>query len=67
MNAPDSPPPTERARVEQLLIRLIQGHDEELRRLDGIRRAIDWTPLRMGCVLITIEIVAWLLRAIAAR
>jgi hypothetical protein len=60
-------PPSERTRVEQLLVRLIQGQDAELERLDGIRRAIDWAPLYMGCVLISIEIVAWILRAMSAR
>lgn len=61
------PPPSERTRVEQLLVRLIQGQDAELERLDRLRRAVEFTPLAVGCVLISIEIVAWWLRAIAGR
>lgn len=67
MTTPADPPPSERTRVEQLLVRLIQGHDAELARLDRIRQSIDWAPLRMGCVLISIEIVAWVLRMLSAR
>lgn len=65
MTAPDNPPPNERARVEQLLIRLIQGHDEELRRLDRIRRAIEYMPLVMGLVLAMWLFAGWFLRQIA--
>jgi len=60
-------PPSERTRVEQLLVRLIQGQDAERKELDRIRRAIDGTPLIMGLVLVSIEIVAWMLRVMVGR
>ena len=64
MTAPESPPPNERTRVEQLLIRLIQGHDEELKRLDRIRRGVEFAPVVMGMILVAIEFVPWFLRQI---
>lgn len=63
----DPPPPSERTRVEQLLSRLIQGHDAELDRLDRIRRAIEYAPLVMGFVLAMWSLAGWFLRAFLAR
>lgn len=69
MTAPvDSPPPQpERTRVEQLLVRLIKGHDAELDRLDRIRRAIEAAPLVMGLVLVMWSCAGWFLRAFLTR
>ncbi len=57
-------PPSERTKVEQLLIRLIQGQDAVLHRLDLLRRAVEFAPLVLVGLLAALGVAWWLLQAV---